>query len=89
MADQVVFEANFAKFTNNQELKNRLLATGDKLLVECSPSDSIWGNGLSIEDSKRTPVEEWPGSNRLGKALVWVREEILRIEKARTETFSI
>jgi len=73
-ADDVVFNANLAKFSQNEELKNLLLATGSKMIVECAPYDNIWGNGLNITDTLQTPMEQWKGTNRLGKALMRVRE---------------
>jgi hypothetical protein len=77
VADEVVFNANLAKYSQNENLKKLLLDTGDKIIVECSPYDSIWGNGLNISDTLKTPKEEWKGTNRLGKAIMRVRD-ILR-----------
>ena len=53
-----------------------LVKTNDKLIVECSPYDSIWGNGLNITDTLNTNMENWPGTNRLGKAIMRVRETL-------------
>jgi hypothetical protein len=76
LADDIVFEGNLAKFSQNPELKEKLLATGNKLIVECAPYDSIWGNGLNITDSLVTPVDKWKGTNRLGKAIMNVRDAL-------------
>ena len=73
IADDIVFKANQAKFTQNHDLKEKLLNTGDKIIVECSPYDAIWGNGLNITDTLNTPMENWKGTNRLGKAIMKVR----------------
>jgi ribA/ribD-fused uncharacterized protein len=76
IADEIVYQANLAKFSQNSELKQKLLATGEKIIVECSPYDKIWGNGLNITDTLNTPIENWQGTNRLGKALMRVRSTL-------------
>lgn len=76
VADDVVFSANLAKFSQNKNLCKLLMNTGDKKIIECSPYDSIWGNGLNITDTLNTPENEWKGTNRLGKALMRVRDEL-------------
>ena len=62
------------KFTQNENLKMVLLETKDRELVEASPSDRIWGIGF---DSEKAPGNEdkW-GENKLGKALMKVREQL-------------
>jgi ribA/ribD-fused uncharacterized protein len=77
VADDIVFNANLAKFSQNENLKKLLIGTGDKMIVECSPYDSIWGNGLNITDTLNTPESNWKGTNRLGKALMRVRKELM------------
>ena len=75
-ADDIVFSANLLKFSQNIELREKLLLTGDKEFVECAPYDKIWGNGLNITDTLKTPKNEWLGTNRLGKAIMRTREFI-------------
>jgi ribA/ribD-fused uncharacterized protein len=74
VADEIVFQGNLAKYSQNLHLKQMLLATGDKIIVECSPYDTIWGNGLNISDTLITTPDNWKGTNRLGKAIMRVRE---------------
>ena len=64
----------FLKFSQNAELCDRLLKTGDMYLVEASPYDSIWGVKLSVNNSKIEKQSQWKGDNLLGKALMEVRE---------------
>ena len=45
----IVYQGNLAKFTQNPELKEELIATGDRVLVEASPYDFIWGIKLGDE----------------------------------------
>ena len=65
-----------AKFSQNESLKNKLLATGDCILAEASQYDSIFGIQLPIDKAKTIPPEQWRGRNLLGKALMEVREEL-------------
>lgn len=65
---------NWYKFTQNTFLKDMLLSTGDKTIVQCNPYDRTWGIGFSRE-SAMTNANSW-GENRLGKALMTVRNEI-------------
>jgi ribA/ribD-fused uncharacterized protein len=55
-------------------LRGLLLATGERELVEASPSDRIWGVGYVEKDAGRNRVK-W-GQNLLGKALMEVRGRI-------------
>ena len=55
-----------------------IILTGDKIIVECSPYDKIWGNGLDIVKTLKTPQNKWNGANRLGKALMKARESIIK-----------
>lgn len=46
----LVVAGNVAKFGQNPELREYLLATGDRVLVEASPRDRIWGIGLGASN---------------------------------------
>lgn len=78
---QIMFRGNHAKFTQNKRLYDMLMNTSPSLLVEASPYDKIWGNGLSEEDSKKTEPAKWPGTNWLGKTLTELREFLLEEER--------
>ncbi|OBZ74630.1 Ferric reductase transmembrane component 3 [Grifola frondosa] len=56
----------------NRALREKLLATGDKILVEASSKDRIWGIGFA-EKHAMANQERW-GLNLLGKALMDVRK---------------
>jgi ribA/ribD-fused uncharacterized protein len=77
----VVLSGNFYKFTQNDEMSKILLSTGDKIIVEASPLDKIWGVGLSEENSIIENPNYWKGKNLLGFALMEVRDELKRIYK--------
>lgn len=72
----IVLNGNYLKFTQNRNLMNFLLSTGDKILVEASPTDRVWGIGMSENDERINNPYEWQGENLLGFALTEVREEI-------------
>lgn len=71
-----VYEGLAAKFTQNEELKQMLLSTGDAVLAECAVKDRVWGIGLSMTDPERFDMSKWKGQNLLGYALVKVREKL-------------
>jgi ribA/ribD-fused uncharacterized protein len=73
---QLVVEGNYAKFSQNRELEIFLLATEDKVLVEASPSDQVWGIGLGADNELAKNPERWRGLNLLGFALMEVRERL-------------
>lgn len=79
---RIVYEGNLLKFSQNEQLKQILLETGTKTIVEASPSDRIWGIGLSVEKARVTPESKWKGLNLLGKALMEVRTTLLHIADA-------
>ena len=72
----VVYEGLIEKFLQNNVLKEKLKATGNKVLAECAVKDRIWGIGLSMTDSSRFDKSKWNGENLLGYSLMMVREKI-------------
>lgn len=73
----IVRTGNYLKFTQNKELKQKLLETKDAVLAEASPYDCVWGIGLSAADAASYPNSAWRGENLLGKALMAVREDLV------------
>jgi ribA/ribD-fused uncharacterized protein len=74
----IVRDGNYAKFTQNADMLQQLLATGSKLLIEASPLDKVWGIGMRADHPHATDTIEWKGSNKLGTALMAVRDRIRR-----------
>ncbi|MGM9913471.1 NADAR family protein [Floccifex sp.] len=72
----IVYKGLLAKFSQNEELKNKLKSTNDSLLAECAVSDLVWGIGLSMHDKERFNVLAWKGKNLLGYTLMMVRDTI-------------
>jgi ribA/ribD-fused uncharacterized protein len=65
--ERIVLEGNLHKFRANAELRKKLLDTGDRVFVEASPGDRIWGIGYS-EEKALEDRSGW-GLNLLGNAL--------------------
>ena len=72
----IVYEGNLAKFSQNLELKEEMLSTGNKIFVEASPLDNIWGIGLDENAEGIENPSYWLGLNLLGQALTIVKKEI-------------
>jgi hypothetical protein len=73
---EIMIAVNMAKFGQNSRLKATLLSTENKIIVEASPYDTIWGIGLYHEDDRVLDEKNWKGMNLLGKALMEVREKL-------------
>ena len=69
-------DGNLAKFGQHRKLKEYLLGTGDQVLVEASPVDTIWGIGLDRDGKHAKNPDRWRGLNLLGFALMEVREQL-------------
>ena len=72
----IVYEGLYAKFSQNEELKEKLLATGVDFLAEASGVDLIWGIGLSMTDENRFDMSKWRGQNLMGFSLMEVRNRL-------------
>ena len=73
---EIVVKANIEKFNQNTELKEFLLNTGNRVLVEASPVDKIWGVGLAEDNEAIDNPNKWKGLNLLGFALMEARERL-------------
>ena len=63
--DRIMLKALRAKFTQDKHLRQLLLDTKDRKLVEHTTNDSYWGDG-----------GDGSGQNQLGKLLMQVRSEL-------------
>jgi ribA/ribD-fused uncharacterized protein len=70
----IVTDGNYAKFTQNPEMKKELLASGDREIVEASPEDRIWGIGMHETHPDILDKSKWQGTNWLGISIMRVRE---------------
>ena len=65
LREDVMKKALRAKFTQNADLKAKLLSTGTRTLVEANPTDAYWGYGRTKK-----------GKNRMGVLLQQLRDEL-------------
>jgi len=78
---KLVYEGNYAKFTQHQVLKDALRDTIGTCLVESSPYDKVWGIGLKTGDPDCEDPAKWKGKNYLGHVLNQVRLNIFKDKK--------
>lgn len=71
---ELVKAGNIHKFNQHAKLKDFLLSTADRVLVEASPTDAIWGIGLPSSASEVENPYHWRGLNLLGFALMETRD---------------
>ena len=71
---EIVVKGNLGKFGENPELREFLLSIGNKILVEASPYDKIWGIGMKEGTPGIANPTNWKGENLLGFALMEVRD---------------
>lgn len=74
VCDKLVEASNYLKFTQNPELRELLINTGTDQLVEAADYDRIWGIGYDRHTAYQNRAN-W-GQNKLGKALMRVRDRI-------------
>lgn len=77
---QLVVDINYEKFSQNHDMRENLLATGQSILVEASPVDQVWGIGLVETNDWAKNPNLWRGTNLLGEALMIVREQLRQEE---------
>ena len=70
----IVVRGNLAKFQQHPDLREFLLNTKERVLVEASPVDRIWGIGLAADSERAENPKQWQGLNLLGFALMEVRD---------------
>jgi ribA/ribD-fused uncharacterized protein len=76
---QKMYEACFAKFSQNNDLKEFILSEDfkGKGFIEGSPFDAIWGVKMDWRNPDIDNEKNWNGQNLLGKVLDKVRSELM------------
>ncbi len=73
---ELVVRGSVEKFGQHPEMRDYLLSTGVRVLVEASPVDRIWGIGVSADDERAAVPQQWEGQNLLGFALMDARRRL-------------
>jgi ribA/ribD-fused uncharacterized protein len=73
---EIVKQGNYYKFSQNADLKTFLVNTKERIIVEASPVDPIWGIGIASDHKDVLNPQKWRGLNLLGFALMEVRDEL-------------
>lgn len=81
---EAVVRGNVAKFGQHEDLRAFLLGTGDRVLVEASPRDRIWGIGMGASNPDARVPARWRGRNLLGFALMDARERLRDVANAQS-----
>lgn len=74
--ENMMYTAVMAKFASSLELQEKLLDTGNKILVEGTPMDPVWGVMVHWKDDRILDQRNWKGQNLLGKVLMRVRQDL-------------
>ena len=74
--ENMVLVGSYAKFAHNSATRQHLLDTGDRLLAEASPCDTIWRIGYRADHQDAQYPPESRGLNLLRNALQIVRQHL-------------
>lgn len=73
---KLVTQGNVLKFGQDEALGAFLRGTGQRVLVEASPRDRIWGIGMGASNPAAADPRQWRGLNLLGFALMQARDQL-------------
>lgn len=72
----IVARCSEAKFASSDDLRTYIVSTTNRVLVEASPRDTIWGVGMDRNDPNIERPSAWKGLNLLGFALMAARSRL-------------
>lgn len=81
----IITVGNREKYSQNTSLKEQLLATDDKTLVEASPYDRVYGIGLNKNSKEAQDRTQWKGLNLLGEAITNVKTKMQEEQAQKNE----
>lgn len=62
------------KFEQCRPSREKLLSTGDAMILYATPFDRVLGTGLELDDDRNLNPAQWEGQNDLGVLLMQVRD---------------
>ena len=68
----IVYRGNLLRALQDQEFRDALIASGNRVIVEASPYDRVWGIGYDAGNALQNK-DSW-GENLLGKVQMQVRD---------------
>ncbi len=72
-----MYEDCKAKFVQNSDLKQFLINTEERTLVEACKHDKYWGSGFGLGDLRSQPdTITWPGDINLGRILMRIHQDL-------------
>lgn len=77
--EDLVLVGALGKFIQHQDLYRQLMETGDRILIEASPYDKVWGVGLAADDDRILDRSQWLGQNKQGIMLTRVRNVLRQV----------
>ena len=77
---EMMYNACLLKFQSSKELAQKLIDTGDRILVEGTPFDPIWGVMIKWDNDLILDKKNWKGLNLLGIVLMRVRNDIKKLK---------
>ncbi|APA10083.1 hypothetical protein sscle_05g048530 [Sclerotinia sclerotiorum 1980 UF-70] len=79
----VMADALYFKFNHNADIRNELISTGSKVLIEAR-DDRVWASGIkTVKATAKTPISEWQGQNKLGEELMRLRHFFRGLDQAK------
>jgi ribA/ribD-fused uncharacterized protein len=79
----IIIKGSYAKFSQNENLRQFLIGTKEMVLVYEAPQDKIWGVGMYDDKCIENPLK-WEGANLLGFALMEVRDILIEYNNLRS-----
>lgn len=75
----LIYTGTLARWSQDKLFREVMSLVSNRILVECSPTDKVWGIGMSRTDPDALDPANWQGENRLGLVLTRVNNTVAHI----------